>query len=345
MPQQDEYRQRSHALSRETLALINELGLSANPVNFAVFYAYFEKSNDGLVLAIDILRSNKRDIDDLKCHELYQHFIEPDRASSNIRDNGEENLRTQISTVIAELTDGKTKISTQALKAAIAAILYGDVAKTHETPRLETFETKPESTDPAMPEVTQLLHDLEEMKRETLTDGLTGIANRKAFDECLRDAAMDTMEGGECLSMLMIDIDHFKRINDTFGHPTGDQVIRHIATTLQANVKGRDTTARYGGEEFAVVLPATNLDDALRVAENIRQSIAALQIKSEHRNQEIGAITASVGVANFKLGEPLSRVIERADQALYLAKASGRNQVRSERELLDWAADQQADCA
>ncbi len=287
MDKQDEYRQQSRRLARHTLALIDELGVSASPINYAVFYAYLEKSNEGLVLAIDILRSNKRAFDDLQCHELYLRYLDPARDQS----------------------------------AAHTA-----------NPQSET-NTVPEVPEQSANEVSKLRDDLEKMKREALTDGLTGIDNRKAFDEKLRDAAMACMEGGQDLSVLLIDADFFKQINDLYGHQAGDQVIRVLAQTLQHNVKGRDTTARYGGEEFAIILPSTKLDDAIHVAENIRQSVEALYIVSENRGENIGKITVSIGVASFQMGEPLSRMIERADQALYLAKANGRNQVMSEDDL------------
>ncbi|NIY76710.1 GGDEF domain-containing protein [Thalassospira sp. HF15] len=327
MPQQEQYRQRSRALSRETLDLITELGLSANPINFAVFFAYVEKSNDDLVALIDILRSNQRDLDDLKCHELYQRFIEPARVEL-LREAVSNDLQRQLSELISSLSQGKDHINADALRAA-ANNLFGNTSG--QTAKTELVTDN--KSDPAQPEVTQLLLDLEEMKREAHTDGLTGIANRKAFDESLRNAAMATMEGGDCLSVLLIDIDHFKRINDTYGHQAGDQVIRTLAKALQQNVKGRDTTARYGGEEFAVILPATAPCDAMRVAENIRCTIEQLHLKSENRNEDIGRITASIGVATYQLGEPLTRVIERADKALYLAKANGRNCVMSQDDL------------
>jgi diguanylate cyclase len=326
MPQQEQYRQRSYALSRQALQLINELGLSANPINYAVFFAYEEKSNEDLVALIDILRSNKRELDDLKCHQLYQRFIEPGRLELQ-RDTFSNELQQQVLELIDRLSDGQGLIDAADLREAANRLLQD--AKPAAPDQGAKDQT---ASDTAPAELTQLLLDLEEMKREAHTDGLTGIANRKAFDEKLRDAAMAAMERGECLSILLIDIDHFKRINDSHGHQAGDQVIRTLAKTLQQNVKGRDTTARYGGEEFAVILPATTLGDAVQVAENIRRSIAALHLRSINRDEDLGSITASVGVAAYQLGEPLIRVIERADQALYFAKANGRNQVATEQQ-------------
>ena len=328
MPQQEEYRQRSYALSRHTLELIDELGLSANPTNFAVFFAYIEKSNDHLVALIDILRGNKRALDDVKCHELYLRFIEPGRKEL-LRKTVSNELLWQVSDLIDRLANGKEVVSTAELREAAR-----DLLGIEHRPNGQQSLLGINDADHAPVEVTQLLLDLEEMKREAHTDGLTGIANRKAFDESLRDAAMTTMERDEPLSILLIDIDHFKRINDKHGHQAGDQVIKTLAKTLAENVKGRDTTARYGGEEFAIILPATTLTDAMRVAENIRASIESLRLTSINRNEDLGRITACIGVATYQFGEPLTRVIERADLALYLAKANGRNCVMNQNDLL-----------
>ena len=316
------------------MELIHELGLSANPINFAVFFAYVEKSNDALVALIDIHRSNNRAIDDLKCHELYQRYIEPDRLEL-LHDGISTDLQHRLSDLLERLSEGKEQISTTELRAAVRNHLgLRNHSESQSTQKAPSPQKKSPIQTSAPAEVTQLLLDLAEMRREAHTDGLTGIANRKAFDESLRDAAMATMEAGECLSMLLIDIDHFKQINDTHGHLAGDQVIRTVAKALRENVKGRDTTARYGGEEFAVILPATTLAAAMRVAENIRISIAELDLTSEIRNEELGKISASIGVATFEMGEPLTRMIERADQALYCAKANGRNCVMNQNDVV-----------
>lgn len=327
MPQQAEYQQKSRVLSRQVLALIDELGVSASPVNFSVFYTYFEKTNEGLVTAIDILRSNKRDFDDLQCHELYQRYFQQPREQEII-----ETLRTDWRNQVVQVLDHFSKDRKQThfsnLKKALKTIFRASINQGDTNSNLEY------RLDETSSEVSRLRDDLEKMKREALTDGLTGIANRKAFDEKLRDAAMASMESGQELSLLLVDVDFFKRINDNFGHQAGDQVIRLMAKTLKQCVKGRDTTARYGGEEFAIILPATKLEDAKHLAENIRHTIQDLDVVSENRNEAIGKITVSIGIACFQLGEPLARMIERTDQALYLAKSSGRNLVMTENDLL-----------
>jgi diguanylate cyclase len=176
-------------------------------------------------------------------------------------------------------------------------------------------------------EISQLQVNLETVRTESLTDPMTGLANRKYFDESLDKAIVDATTGGEPLSLLMVDIDHFKTFNDTYGHLTGDQVLRLVASSLKQNVKGQDVAARYGGEEFAVVLPATLLRSALTVADHIRRAAMSKELMKRSTGQYLGRITVSVGVATLHMGDTAQTLIERADACLYAAKRNGRNRV------------------
>jgi len=184
-------------------------------------------------------------------------------------------------------------------------------------------------------DIASLQRDLDEVRRESMLDPLTKIFNRKYFDEGLLRAMAEAGEQGEPLSLLLVDIDHFKRFNDTYGHQTGDQVLRLVAMTLKSNIKGKDIVARYGGEEFVAVLPSTDLDGAVILADNIRKAIQAKELLKRSTNEKLGRITASFGVAIYRKGESPSALIERADRCLYAAKHAGRNRVLSEVELTD----------
>ena len=160
-----------------------------------------------------------------------------------------------------------------------------------------------------------------------MTDSLTGLFNRKAFDERLALATADSLEGGGTLCLLLIDIDHFKRFNDTWGHQVGDQVLRLVGECLRMNVKGKDTAARYGGEELAIILPDTAIDDAVTLAEQIRKAIGSMNIVKKKSREAIGPVTVSIGAAQFRHGETPDDFVARADHALYAAKEAGRNRV------------------
>jgi diguanylate cyclase len=179
--------------------------------------------------------------------------------------------------------------------------------------------------------VTELRKNLDNVKKEAMTDGLTGLSNRKAFDKQIRDAVEESDNIGIPVVLMMLDIDFFKKFNDTYGHQVGDQVLRLVARTLTDNVKGRDIAARYGGEEFAIILPETALPSGLKVAEVLRRSVESKEVVNKTNNETLGRITLSVGVAEYKPGESISQFIERADAALYEAKKAGRNRVEMAR--------------
>lgn len=184
-------------------------------------------------------------------------------------------------------------------------------------------------------EIETLREEVIHARDVALLDSLTGLFNRRGFDQTLIACLNEFVELGEdhalqpCL--LMCDIDHFKQINDTYGHLFGDRVIRAVAQAIKNNVKGRDTAARYGGEEFVILLPDTPLEGALALAEKLRRTVEHGRIK--RGNPENGAaetsaqITISIGVARFMRGESLASFMDRADKALYRAKHGGRNQV------------------
>jgi diguanylate cyclase len=135
------------------------------------------------------------------------------------------------------------------------------------------------------------------------------------------------METGDDLCLLLIDIDHFKKFNDTWGHQTGDEVLKLVAKTLVENIKGQDIVARFGGEEFVVLLPKTSLSASVTVANVIRTAFEKRRVVGKESKRMIGGITVSIGVARYELGEALAELIQRADAALYRAKNEGRNRV------------------
>ena len=186
-------------------------------------------------------------------------------------------------------------------------------------------------------EVTELRENLQAVQREALTDALTGIPNRKSFDTRLLEAAREAVNENEALSLLLCDIDHFKRFNDTYGHQIGDQVLRLVARTLSDSVKGRDTPARFGGEEFAIILPHTNLDQAATVADQIRKGIMRRRFVGKDTRDDYGGVTLSFGVAQYRGNEDLADLVGRADAALYHAKHEGRNCVATEAQAADLA--------
>lgn len=188
--------------------------------------------------------------------------------------------------------------------------------------------------------VRELEQARERLRQLAITDGLTGLYNHRYLKEHLEQELLRANRHQSRVSVVMLDIDHFKKFNDMHGHQTGDQVLRLVAMTLRSNVKGRDLAARYGGEEFALVLPATSTEGAVHLAENIRKAIQSKELLKRSTNERLGRVTASFGVATWTAGDTAQSLIERADKCLYSAKAAGRNRVvhQGEKALLNNAA-------
>jgi diguanylate cyclase len=181
----------------------------------------------------------------------------------------------------------------------------------------------------AMTNIDRLRDRLVAAEREATVDALTGLANRRHFDACIARAGVLATEEKSDLSLLLLDIDHFKRFNDTYGHQVGDSVLRHFSRILLEQIKGKDTGARYGGEEFAVILPGGDLNGATSLAEQIRDRLGRRPLVARASGQSLGVVTCSIGVAAYRHDEPVGDLVYRADQALYQAKRDGRNLVRA----------------
>jgi len=178
----------------------------------------------------------------------------------------------------------------------------------------------------AQVQISELKEELSQTKKDASIDFLTKVYNRRSFIRALKDFVRDYYERKYPFALLMIDIDHFKKINDTYGHLCGDKVLKAVAGTLKLNLRARDIVGRYGGEEFGVILPGSNLAQAVNIAERLRKAVEELTIDC---NGIPIKVTISIGVATMKDGLNEESLINLADEALYLAKRSGRNRVKT----------------
>lgn len=174
-------------------------------------------------------------------------------------------------------------------------------------------------------ELTDLTRQLDQSKKAAMLDPITGIGNRRRFEASLKDILSHLTDFNGKVSVLLADIDHFKNVNDTLGHTVGDQVLRLVASNFVSNLKGGDVVARWGGDEFAAILPNTTLDNALTVAETVRESISKRSLKNTETGETMGKLSLSIGVSTYRQGDNAHKLIFRADQALYEAKRLGRN--------------------
>ena len=327
------------------LDLLKRSAIPPYPQFYELLYTYATGVNPTLNSRINALfRDGDPSID--LAEALYNEFLKSQDVSQRISsvsqrmsasiadvhdaiDTAMVTADTYSSSLEAAQADIDDRITADALRAVSQRLLA-------ETRQMQDINRRlEERLAAARDDVASLQRNLDEFRRESMLDPLTKISNRKAFDEGLLRTITEADESGKPLALLLLDIDHFKNFNDTYGHQTGDQVLRLVAMTLKSNIKGRDIVARYGGEEFAAILPTTDLDGATILAENIRKAIQAKELLKRSTNEKLGRITASVGIAVYRPGETPSALIERADRCLYAAKHAGRNCVIGEDDVPD----------
>lgn len=331
--------EKSNDLARQALDRIHMENLPPTPENFELWYVYYSEENQDIRRAIELLEESGAPITNERCYEIHHQFLADNAENERVRQAGDKiqstikDVKGIVSNVKKATTQYSTRLSDIAERlgdhevdqAEMQAVLNDVVSNTKDMIRQnELLEEKLSQSSQVM---LDLQRDLEIVRKEALTDSLTALSNRKAFDTELRRIAKESADNGQTFSLIMLDIDHFKSFNDNFGHQVGDQVLRLVARTLTEGVKGRDVAARFGGEEFAIILPETNLQGSVKVADALRKAVAGKEVINRNTGDKLGRITMSGGVAEYLSGEDLEDLIGRADAALYTAKHNGRNQV------------------
>lgn len=338
---------RALGYANAALDLLKKSSIPPYPQFYELLYTYATGVNPSLNHRINAIFSSGDSPSASLAETLYNEFLKSD-VNDRIT-NVSERMQARIEAVHSAIDqamftanaysgslqsaqgDLEREIGPDAIK-ALAGRLLAETRRMQDTNRL--LEQK---LDASREDIAALQRDLDDVRRESLLDPLTKIANRKSFDEGLRAAISEARQNGSPLCLVLIDIDHFKTFNDTYGHQTGDQVLRLVAMTLKSNIKGRDLAARYGGEEFVAILPSTDLKGAMIVAENVRQAIHGKELLKRSTNEKLGRITASFGIAVFHAGDTAASLIDRADRCLYAAKHAGRNRVINEENLMEAA--------
>ncbi|MBU6474773.1 MAG: GGDEF domain-containing protein [Alphaproteobacteria bacterium] len=327
---------RAQDLGRMAMAKIAALAIEPTPQIYELWFRYFQGDPE-IKAAID---AHAGVLDETACYKFYKRFLSETARGDAIRTISDhiqqaisdlahtiDSVKSMTSDYGGSLNGVSEKIRNAAtledLGEAVSAIVEDTRMMLEKNQSLE-FELTNSST-----QVAELKKNLDNVRKEALTDGLTGLSNRKAFDKQIRDWIDDADAGGGKLCLVMIDIDHFKSFNDTYGHQVGDQVLRLVARTLVDGIKGGDFAARFGGEEFAIILPNTPLSGAERVADSLRRAVENKEVVNKSNNKSLGRITFSGGIAEYVQGESIASLIDRADAALYAAKHSGRNRIKS----------------
>lgn len=331
----------SYIYAANAMELMRQHKVRAIPKHYAVFYSYAAGQPTELVQEINKAIQQKLPLTDEVIDHLYNQYIAEtqSRIVQNTAASARKILNEMLTTVVQftgatqdvsqKVGDKISKLGDNPSEDEIRAIA-GEIVGGAQALR-DSGDNVAAKLAASQKEIASLRENLAKATTESERDFLTGAYNRKAFDKRMQDAITEAKEKHSELVLIMLDVDHFKKFNDNYGHLIGDEVLKIVAKTLTDSVKGMDTVARYGGEEFAVILPKTPVGGGMIVADAIRKAIASRELKRKDTGANYGQVTISAGVAAYRheVDTPAS-FIKRADEALYRSKNAGRNRVTQE---------------
>ncbi|MGL5361499.1 MAG: GGDEF domain-containing protein [Bosea sp. (in: a-proteobacteria)] len=333
--------EQSHALAERAVAAMKTHGLPANPRAFEVWFAHLNGQTPTLSAAVERILAGKGTLAPSDIEALYDIYVGNDRFARQAERTG-LGVLCEIDGVISMITSalGNNEKFGEALN-SLSADLIGSADRNKVVEVVEALvkATKESSGANRMlearlketrNEINELRETLEATRAEALTDPLTGLANRRHFEEMLQKSIDQATLRREPFALVMVDIDFFKRFNDTHGHMTGDQVLRLVAKTMRDKFKSKAIISRFGGEEFAIILPEADIVAGRIGAETVRQNLLTRELIKRSTNENLGRITISLGVASYRRGDTASSIVERADQCLLMAKREGRNRTITE---------------
>ena len=322
-------------IAREVLVLADRYHIAVNPIHYAVLYVYISGRSPELNSALDQAFRDDSALAPELLRKLYNtYLIDADTQAVELLRSALVQVMDSTGEALQQI-DGDSKTFDAQLGECVQRLNSVDtegqlnelVSSLREQTRMmqQSGSVLRSELDEAHGELANLLDEFTRVHQESLLDPLTGISNRRAFDQALDAAVKTHARESQPMCLLLLDLDHFKRINDLHGHIIGDAVLKWFAKILKETVRGNDQVARYGGEEFAVLLPDTSLSGARIVAENIRRRAAGQNLRVGRC--VIGKVTCSIGVAALAGEWDVRLWVAKADGAMYKAKDAGRDKV------------------
>jgi diguanylate cyclase len=324
-------------IARLIFPLMTRLNIPMTPVNYALWYEFQLGRSEELVAALGKIESGQEDYDPVKAKALFMRYVATPGVDALEKIEGE--VCRLLGDIIRIVHDAGLDINNYSAVLNSCSIRLENVDDIRDIRKvvktiLNDTSAMAESNSAIRgalqgrsDEIDKLRAELDQVRKEAVKDPLTGLSNRRAFDERLADSLDDTLKQLKNICLLMIDIDQFKVINDQHGHQIGDKILQFIASVLKKNFKGKDLVARFGGDEFAVIIENAPRAGVKSVAETIRQQVDESNLKRTDTGEPLGDITVSIGYDCIRPGDTPGEVLQRADKALYDAKLRGRNRV------------------
>jgi diguanylate cyclase len=330
--------------AREIIERMGKQQIPTSPANYEIWTTHVAGAKPDLSREIEARLQRGEAFTDETNEELFERFFANTRLSIQMLETSETIARELDDTVSSLRGAGGQAGSYAKVLQEAASRFEGGVdstefrtivehlaVTTHEM--VESNLKLAERIEAQSRQVEELQTALQSVKVEALTDGLTGLANRRMFDETLRRRMTDAAADGSDLCVLMFDIDQFKRINEAWGHALGDQVLRYIASVMRAHAQGDVLAARFGGEEFALIMPRTNVNLAEALAARISRAVKSKRLSLKSTGDVIGEITVSIGIARFRDADQSGDLAARAEACMLAAKHGGRDRIVTDAQL------------
>ena len=327
-------------LAAEALELAQQHGTPPEPETYKVWYTYAAGSSLVLNERIESLIADgaRPSVYDLSA--LNGEIIEDRLAGGAAQIEANDDLRKEMDEVQSFIRaylqtteryegaiDDTTKSLSDASTAAEVEMVIALMIRENQRIRSQTRQLSC-SLRETQDEIVRLQDKLTRSRKAEMQDPMTGLNNRRHFQHAIASALVHARAGDLPLSFAIADIDHFKQVNDRFGHQIGDEILKFVGTYIENKIGAHGTVSRYGGEEFAIILPNVTIETARALLEDVRDGIARARLVTSRTNKPIGVVTVSLGVSTRLDGDSIDSLFERADKQLYEAKSAGRNQVR-----------------